>query len=81
MSPGTSCRLCQRGRLQPRLHSGRHVSEPLADFLVAPEGEYCAGSAVLRQLVGDVVPYDPDWRSSALKQAADKLRAMHNRNP
>jgi hypothetical protein len=31
-------------------------------------------------MVGDVVPFDPDWPSSALNQAAEKLRAMHNRN-
>ena len=62
--------------------SGRVVSEPLADFLVAPEHELRRIAAVvLRQLVGDVVPYDPDWPSSALNEAADKLRAMHNRNP
>jgi len=39
-----------------------------------------AAAAVLRQIVGDVVPFDPDWPSSALNQAAEKLRAMHNRN-
>jgi hypothetical protein len=31
-------------------------------------------------MLGDVVPYDPDWPSSALNQAAEKLRAMHNQS-
>ena len=54
----------------------------LADLLVAPEHELRSlAGAALRQIAGDRVPYDPDWPSSALNQAADRWRALHNRNP
>jgi hypothetical protein len=53
----------------------RELADP---FVLAAAG---SAAAVLRQMVGEVVPYDAGWPSSALNQAADKLRAMHNRNP
>ena len=53
----------------------RELADP---FVLAAVG---SAAAVLRQMVGEVVPYDAGWASSALNQAADKLRAMHNRNP
>jgi len=54
----------------------------LVDLLVAPEVEVRrAAAASLRASVGDGVAYDPEWSGSALNEAADRLRSLHNRKP
>lgn len=54
----------------------------LVDLLVAPEIEVRRAAAVsLRVAVGDGVAYDPEWSGSALNEAADRLRTLHNRKP
>ncbi|MEO6594025.1 MAG: hypothetical protein ABIP94_04660, partial [Planctomycetota bacterium] len=74
----------ERRLLACALHGRRDPSVfgVLAEFLVAPEGELreLAGAA-LRAAVGDRVPYEPDWPRSALNEAADRVRSMHNRRP
>lgn len=54
----------------------------LARFLtdLAPEVRRIAGES-LRTSYGARVPYDPEWPRSALIEAADRVRSLHNRSP
>lgn len=76
--------LAQRRMLAAALGGRRDVASmaALAGFLVADEHELrrVAGSS-LRLSYGERVPYDPEWPRSALIEAADRLRALHNRHP
>jgi hypothetical protein len=40
-----------------------------------------AAAGALRASVGDRIAYDPEWPRSALNEAADRLRSLHNRAP
>lgn len=64
------------GRREPSTH------EALAQLLVDEEAEVrqLAGDA-LWHAVGEQVPYHPEWPQSARQQAAERLRALHNRAP
>lgn len=54
----------------------------LADLLVAAEPVVRGLAAeALWAAVGDRVPYDPQWPHSARDEAAQRLRALHNRAP
>jgi hypothetical protein len=54
----------------------------LADCLAAPAVELRRAAALaLRATVGDRIAYDPEWPTSALNEAADRVRALHNRAP
>lgn len=54
----------------------------LAERLVSPVVELRRVAAqALRASVGDAIPYDPEWPRSALNEAADRLRSLHNRTP
>ncbi|MBL8749249.1 MAG: HEAT repeat domain-containing protein, partial [Planctomycetes bacterium] len=54
----------------------------LADFLESPSVEVRrAAASSLRATCGEAVPYDPDAPGSATKEAAERLRSLHNRKP
>ncbi len=54
----------------------------LADFLESSAIEVRRAAATsLRATTGDAVPYDPDAPRSAVKEAAERLRSLHNRKP
>ncbi len=54
----------------------------LAECLTAPAiGLRREAAQALRASVGDRIDYDPEWPRSALNEAADRLRSLHNRTP
>jgi hypothetical protein len=54
----------------------------LADCLASPVVELRRVAAqALRASVGDAIAYDPEWPRSALNEAADRVRSLHNRTP
>jgi hypothetical protein len=65
-----------RGRRDPSCHP------VLADLLQADAVEVRQLAAeALATAVGALVPYDPNWPQSARREAAERLRSLHNRAP
>ena len=60
---------------------GRSI-DALARLLTdADTGVRIAAGAALFRTVGERIPFDPEWPESRLRQAADRLKALHNRKP
>lgn len=56
--------------------------DALAELLVDADREIrLTAATALFKLVGDRIAYDPEWPESARKDAATRLRALHNRAP
>ncbi|MBX3461667.1 MAG: HEAT repeat domain-containing protein [Planctomycetes bacterium] len=73
-----------RARIVPAL-GGRRDAESLhalAGCLEAPAVELRRAAAMaLQATFGDRIAYDPEWPGSARIEAADRVRALHNRTP